>query len=108
MQGPGTEKEARISFILLLVMFLTLILAGLSSCNDQWEKEEKEYAKQRDAIFKYKEGDIVYLKPDSTIGVITDRTLWSEDKKEYRVRYSTKAGKIEYIDILEPSIFSKK
>lgn len=106
MQGPGTEKEARISFILLLCMFGTLILAGLG-CT-QWDKEEKEYARQRDAMFKYKEGDIVYLKPDSTIGVITDRTLWSEDRLEYRVRYSTKTGKIEYLDILEPSIFSKK
>ena len=109
MQGPGTEKEARVSFILMCSIFVILIMGMIfASCGGQWEKEEKEYAKQRDAIFKYKEGDIVYLKPDSTIGVITDRTLWSEDKKEYRVRYSTKAGKIEYIDILEPSIFNKK
>lgn len=108
MQGPGTEKEAKVSFILMLLMFLTLILAGLSSCNDQWEKEEKEYSKKRDSYFKYKVGDIVYLKPDSTIGVITDRTLWSEDKLEYRIRYSTKVGKLEYIDIYEPGIFSKQ
>lgn len=106
MQGKGTEKEARISFILMLFVFLSLTLAGISCA--QWDKEEKEYIKKHDSFFKYEEGDIIYLKPDSTIGVITDRTLWNENKKEYRVRYSTKVGKIEYLDILEPSIFGKK
>lgn len=106
MQGPGTEKQARISFIFLLCAFGTLILAG-ASCT-QWDKEEKDYAKKRDSYFKYKEGDIVYLKPDSTIGVITDRTLWSEDRLEYRIRYSTKTGKLEHLDTYEPNIFDKK
>ena len=108
MQGPGTEKHTKVSFILILFIFLSLILVGLSSCSEQWEKENKEYAKKRDAIFKYKEGDIVYLKPDSTIGVITDRTYWNVDQLEYRVRYSTKVGKLEYLDTYEPNIFGLK
>lgn len=108
MQGPGTEKEAKISFILALCVLFALIAAGLVGCGGQWEKENKEYAKKRDSYFQYNEGDVVYLKPDSIIGVITDRTLWSEDRLEYRIRYSTKVGKLEYIDILEPSIFGKK
>ena len=108
MQGPGTEKHTNVSFILILFIFLSLILVGLSSCSEQWEKENKEYAKKRDAIFKYKEGDIVYLKPDSTIGVITDRTYWNVDQLEYRVRYSTKVGKLEYLDTYEPNIFGLK
>lgn len=108
MQGPGTEKEAKVSFIIMLLMFLTLILAGLSSCSDQWETENKEYSKKRDAIFKYKEGDVVYLKPDSTIGVITNRILWRTDRLEYEVRYSTKTGKLEYIDTYEINIFGLK
>ena len=84
-----------------------LLAFSLVSCA-QWEKEEKQNRERYDAQFKYKEGDIIYLKPDSVVGVITDRTVWTENRVEYRVRYSTKSGKIEYIDILEPSIFSKK
>ena len=108
MQGKGTEEHAKVSFLLTLCILFALIAAGLISCGGQWEKENKEYAKKHDSYFKYDIGDVVYLKPDSTIGVITDRTLWSEDRLEYRIRYSTKVGKLEYIDILEPSIFSKK
>ena len=107
MQGKGTEDHAKVSFLLTLCILFALIAAGLISCT-QWDKEEKDYARKHDSYFKYDIGDVVYLKPDSTIGVITDRTLWSEDRLEYRIRYSTKVGKLEYIDILEPSIFSKK
>lgn len=108
MQGPESDKrDLQLSAFLALCILFALIAAGLIGCT-QWDKEEKDYSKKRDSYFQYKEGDIVYIKPDSTIGVITDRTLWSEDKKEYRVRYSTKVGKLEYIDIYEPSIFSKK
>lgn len=106
MQGKGTEGHGKVGFLLILFTFLSMVMVGVS-CT-QWEKEDKEYAKKRDSYFKYKVGDIVYLKPDSTIGVITDRTLWSEDKLEYRIRYSTKVGKLEYIDIYEPGIFSKQ
>ncbi len=110
MQGKGTEKQAKISFIMILSMFALFVIFAITNigCGGQWEKEEKEYAKKRDAIFKYKEGDVVYLKPDSTIGVITDRTMWSEDRLEYRIRYSTKVGKLEYIDTYEADIFDKK
>ena len=110
MQGPGTEKQAKVSFIMILSMFALFVIFAITNigCGGQWEKENKEYAKKHDSYFKYDIGDVVYLKPDSTIGVITDRTLWSEDRLEYRIRYSTKVGKLEYIDILEPSIFDKK
>ena len=108
MQGKGTEEHAKVSFLLTLCILFALLAVGLIGCGGQWEKEEKEYAKKRDAIFKYKEGDVVYLKPDSTIGVITDRTMWSEDRLEYRIRYSTKVGKLEYIDTNEADIFDKK
>ena len=108
MQGKGTEEHTKVSFLLTLCILFALLAVGLIGCGEQWEKENKEYAKKHDSYFKYDMGDVVYLKPDSTIGVITDRTLWSEDRLEYRIRYSTKVGKLEYIDILEPSIFSKK
>ena len=108
MQGKGTENHVKVSFLLTLCILFALLAVGLIGCGEQWEKENKEYAKKHDSYFKYDIGDVVYLKPDSTIGVITDRTLWSEDRLEYRIRYSTKVGKLEYIDILEPSIFSKK
>jgi hypothetical protein len=89
------------------ILITILIAFSLVSCT-QWDKEEKDYAKKYDAQFKYKEGDVIYLKPDSVMGVITDKTAWSKDRIEYRVRYSTKTGKVEYLDIHEPSIFSKK
>ena len=107
MQGKGTEDHAKLSFLLTLCILFALIAAGLISCT-QWDKEEKDYARKYDAQFKYKVGDIVYLKPDSIVGVVSDRTAWAEDRLEYRIRYSTKVGKLEYIDILEPSIFDKK
>jgi hypothetical protein len=34
--------------------------------------------------------------------------MWSEDRLEYRIRYSTKVGKLEYIDTYEADIFDKK
>lgn len=108
MQGPESDrKDVKMSFLLAMCILFALIAAGLISCT-QWDKEEKDYAKKYDAQFKYKMGDIVYLKPDSIVGVVTDRTAWTGDRLEYRIRYSTKAGKIEYLDVLEPSIFSKK
>lgn len=108
MQGPGTENHAKVSFLLTLCVLFALIAAGLISCSDQWEKEEKKYAKKRDDIFKYKEGDIVYLKPDSTLGVVIDRILWTEERVSYTIRYSTKTGKLEYLESYEPNIFGKK
>jgi hypothetical protein len=35
MQGPGTEKEARISFIIILCIFALLIIAGLTGCSKE-------------------------------------------------------------------------
>ena len=107
MQGKGTEDHAKLSFLLTLCILFALIAAGLISCT-QWDKEEKDYTRKYDAQFKYKVGDIVYLKPDSTVGVITDKILWSEDKIVYTVRYSTKLGKLEYLDSYEQNIFGKK
>lgn len=106
MQGKGTEGHGKVGFLLILFIFLSIVMVGVS-CT-QWDKEDKDYAKRYDAQFKYKLGDVVYLKPDSTIGVITDRTAWTENRIEYRIRYSTKVGKLEYVDVLEPIIFSKK
>ena len=106
MQGKGTEGHGKVGLVLLLFIFLSVALVGVS-CT-QWDKEEKDYAKRYEAQFKYKLGDVVYLKPDSTIGVITDRTLWTENRLEYRVRYSTKVGKLEHIDTYEQNIYGKK
>ena len=89
-------------------ILVTILLAfNLISCV-QWENESKDYDRKYDAQFKYKEGDIVYLKPDSTLGVVTDRTLWTEKRITYTVRYSTKTGKLEYLESNEPNIFGKK
>lgn len=105
MQGPGTEKEAKVSFILMLCIFGTLILGGIG-CT-QWDKEEKQNKERYDALFKYKEGDDVYIKPDSTLATITDKYHYSSGDTYYIV-YKTKNGDLKEMSIKEYQIYGKK
>lgn len=102
MQGKGTEKQARISFILILCIFVLLIIAGLVSCCD-----EKPKHKQQPRISQYQEGEVVYLKPDSTIGVIGDVNLYTTDI-EYKIGYKNTQGEIQYQYFTETQIYGKK
>jgi len=45
------------------ILFISIIIFILTSCKDQTDK--------------YKVGDIVYLKPDSTVAVINTRANWN-------------------------------
>jgi hypothetical protein len=101
MQGKGTEKQARISFILILCIFALLIVAGLVSCG------VKPKHKEQLRISQYQEGDVVYLKPDSTIGVIGDVNLYTSDI-EYKIGYKNNQGEIQYQLFTETQIYSKK
>lgn len=54
---------------------------------------------------KYKIGDIVYLKPDSTQAFVSDTSKYYNF---YRIGYIDKLGKIEYTNIDEFNIYGKK
>ena len=102
MQGPGTEKEAKIGFLLALCILFTLIAAGLVSCCDKKSKHTSQ-----PVVSQYQNGDIVYLKPDSTIGVIGDVTNYVNGIV-YRIGYKNNQGIIEYHDFTETQIYNKK
>ena len=102
MQGKGTEDHAKLSFLLALCILFALIAAGLVSCCEN--KPSKHKPQQ---VAQYNEGDLVYLKPDSTIGVIGNVTTWTS-YVEYRIGYKNNEGVIEYHDFTETQIYSKK
>lgn len=101
MQGPGTEKQAKVSFILMLCIFGTLIMGGIVGCFEDNSKRIPHTA-------KYKEGEIVYLKPDSTIGVIGEVNVYLSSGVEYRIGYKNNQGVIEYHYFTETQIYSLK
>jgi hypothetical protein len=51
-------------------------------------------------VTKYKVGDVVYLKPDSTTAVIE---VASSTGEWYNVLYKTELGKIEYLIMVKPT-----
>jgi len=59
-----------------------------------------EQKKSIPIVVKYKEGDVVYLKPDSTTAVIE---LASSTGEWYNVLYKTELGKIEYLIMVKPT-----
>ena len=78
----------KLFFVLFLIIFL-------SSC--------------KDPVSKYDEGDIVYLKPDSTIGLITfEPLLWDESTYVYRVEYKDIKGERYNKWYSDKTIFGKK
>jgi hypothetical protein len=102
MQGKGTEDHAKLSFLLAMCVLFALIAAGLISCIESNSKRKEQPSAQ------YKDGDIVYLKPDSTIGVIGSVNTMINSGIIYRIGYKNKNGVIEYHDLTETQIYSKK
>lgn len=102
MQGPGTENHAKISAVLALCILFALIAAGLIGCDDKPTKHKPQ------PIAQYEEGQIVYLKPDSTIGVIGQVNVYMSSGVEYRIGYKNNQGVIEYHDFTESQIYGKK
>jgi len=102
MQGKESDKrDIKISVLLALCILFALIAAGLVSCS------VKPTHKQQVLVAQYQEGDIVYLKPDSTIGVIGDVNLYTRDI-EYKIGYKNNQGEIQYQIFTETQIYSKK
>ena len=106
MQGPGIDrKDTRTSFILMLCIFATLILGGIVGCCEDNSKDKKH---TNQPVAQYKEGEMVYLKPDSTIGVIGRVDIFLSSGVEYRIGYKNNQGIIEYHDFTETQIYGKK
>jgi len=102
MQGKESDKrDVQLSALLALCILFALIAAGLVSCG------VKPKHKEQLRISQYQEGDVVYLKPDSTIGVIGDVNLYTRDI-EYKIGYKNNQGEIQYQLFTETQIYSKK
>jgi len=103
MQGKGVEFDWKFfkqlsTFSIVFISIVTIMLYG---CGDDKPKYKTQIVPQ------YQEGDIVYLKPDSTIGVIGKITNYI-DGLEYRIGYKNNQGIIEYHDFTETQIYGKK
>jgi len=73
------------------LLFVSMILFGCG-----------EHKKSTPIVAKYKAGDVVYLKPDSTKAVID----WvSHEGLFFGVKYKTEFGKIETLTWVSPSLF---
>jgi hypothetical protein len=68
---------------IILIVFIIL-----SSC-----KQEKIIEKH--CTYKYKEGDIVYIKLDNKKVIISERLYFLEDKPNYRIFYKNGEGNYE-------------
>jgi len=102
MQGKESDKrDVQISALLALCVLFALIAAGLVSCG------VKPKHKEQLRISQYQEGEVVYLKPDSTIGVIGDVNLYTTDI-EYKIGYKNNQGEIQYQYFTETQIYGKK
>lgn len=102
MQGPESNKrDLQLSAFLALCILFAVIAAGLVSCDDKPTKHKPH------SVAQYQEGDLVYLKPDSTIGVIGNVVNWTSGT-EYRIGYKNNQGIIEYHDFTETQIYGKK
>ena len=102
MQGKESDKrDVQISALLALCVLFAFIAAGLVSCS------VKPTHKQPVLVAQYQEGDIVYLKPDSTIGVIGDVSVYTHDIG-YKIGYKNNQGEIQYQTFTETQIYSKK
>ena len=77
---------------LILTIITCIILTG---CFEESKKQN----------LKYKLGDEVYLKPDSTIAYISDTSKYN---LFYRVGYVNKQGNINYTNVDEFVIYGKK
>lgn len=92
-----------LKFFAPITLFIVVLGIIFNACN--YDDNPKQ--KTQTITSQYKEGDIVYLKPDSTIGVIGVITNWTSGT-EYRIGYKNNEGVIEYHDFTETQIFGKK
>lgn len=86
----------------VIIIFLTSLT--IISCKETPNKVPPVEVK---LVALYNLGDVIYLKPDSLEGVVTDTYQW-ESTMEYRVGYRVKNGELHYRDFKEYQIYGKK
>jgi ribosomal protein L16 Arg81 hydroxylase len=85
----------------LLILFISLTIV---SCKEDPNKVPPVEVK---LVPIYNKGDVVYLKPDSLEGVVTEPYQW-ESTMEYRVGFRIKNGELHYRNFEEYEIYGKK
>jgi hypothetical protein len=86
---------------ILLIFFISLTIV---SCKEEPKKVPPIEVK---LVPEYNIGDVVYLKPDSLPGIVTDSYQWDSDM-EYRVGFRVKSGELRYMDFKSFQIYGKK
>ena len=86
---------------ILLIFFISLTIV---SCKEDPNKVPPVEVK---LVPIYDKGDVVYLKPDSLIGVVTDAYEW-DSVMEYRIGFRVRSGELRYRDFKSFQIYGKK
>ena len=96
MQGPGVEFDLKFfrQFMTVGMSVMLLFTLLLYACDCKQPKRKPP---------KYKQGDVVWLKPDSTRAVISQ--VWSGDN-EYSVEYYDAEHKPQGMHVPEYGIYS--
>jgi hypothetical protein len=96
MQGKGVETDWK--FLGQLSMFSICVVLVLTTFLFACEmKEPKRTAP------KYKQGDVVWLKPDSTRAVVVQ---WYSGQEQYEVHYYDRQHEAQSINVPEFGIYS--
>ena len=96
MVGPGVEFDWKFfrqlsTFGLVWITIMTLLLYA---CDCKPAKQHKPL---------YKQGDVVWLKPDSTRAVVVQ---WYSGQEQYEVHYYDKAHNAQSMNVPEFGIYS--
>jgi len=96
MTGPGVEFDWKFARQLstLGIVFISVITLALYGCDCKQSKQKPP---------KYKQGDVVWLKPDSTRAVVSE-TMSSD---YYNVHYYDNKHEAQSINVPEYGIYSK-
>lgn len=86
---------------ILLIFFISLTIV---SCKEEPKKVPPIEVK---LVPEYNIGDVVYLKPDSLPGIVTDSYQW-DSIMEYRIGYRLRSGEMYYRDFKSFQIYGKK
>lgn len=86
------------------IVIIFLISLTIISCKEDPNKVPPVEVK---LVPLYNLGDVVYLKPDSLLGIVTDTYEW-DSTMEYRVGFRVKNGELRYRDFKEFQIYGKK
>lgn len=86
------------------ILFAFFISLTILSCKETPNKVSSVKVK---LVPLYNIGDVVYLKPDSLLGIVSDTYPW-DSTMEYRVGFRVKNGELHYRDFKEFQIYGKK